>query len=93
MEPPVKKCHPCQCTSQEAGSVSEDLKDSAQHEEADISATFTETLSILNQWIGRTERNHGCNCILSETSRFCGSFFQWEGCVLWMATVGATPIF
>lgn len=67
MEPPVKKqCHSSQHTSQEAGSVGEDLEDSAQHEEADISATFTETLSILNQWIGKPERNHGCNCILSE---------------------------
>lgn len=67
MEPPVKKqCHPCQHTIQHAGRVGEDLEDSAQHKEADISATFTETLSMLNQGIGRTERNHGCNCILSE---------------------------
>lgn len=50
MEPPVKKqCHPCQCTSQEAGSVGEELEDSAQHEETDISATFTEILSIMDR--------------------------------------------
>lgn len=40
------------------------LEDSTQHEEADISAMFLETLPVLNQWVGRTERTDGCNHIV-----------------------------